>query len=228
MRTFASLVLAVSLLAGCSSDPPAADPQATPTDTDGTVRGICVDEAIRPIGEPNADGSCPMYERPIAVAVTGEGNTGAYAHQCAFVPPQPQCGTTDMGTDAADVLFANAGTNFTGLDLNITWTSTNALTASLTFGYMVMADCDGCDWPATFFGEEAGTSPVRLQVSGENIPLNETMKVHIYAYIPQGQVYQDPVPAYAVVSVEQAYHVEGKLFVVESVRSTFEPETDAS
>ncbi len=222
MRTLVIAMLAVLLLAGCSSSSDGGG--ATPTSSTGAgdVRGVCVDESIRPYADANPDGTCPPYAKRESIPVTFSGNLGTIVHGCLFPPGQPPvCPTQVVNAGSGDLFVEKPGANFTGLDMNITWTSQTPATATLAVGFMVMAGCDGCE--DTFFDEVEGTSPIRIQVKDQKIPLNETTKVHVYVYNPTGLQVLPAGAGYVFVSVDQDYAIEGKISIETLVTPTAKP-----
>jgi len=193
MRLAAATVALLAFLAGCS-DAPAADSlpetdSATGTDGPGTD------------AEANPEPAAPV---PMALPVLLEGNLGNFAHYCVF--PAGQCQTHVVTADETDVLVEHPGSNFTGLDLDLTWTAASAATERLAIGFMVMAECDGC---STAYEGVVGTSPLRATLSGENVPLNATARVHIFVYNPQGFQMLPGGAGYTFTSVDQAFRLEG-------------------
>jgi uncharacterized protein YceK len=190
MRVVAVVAMVV-LLAGCTGEPPAST-EPSPTAS----------------GSASSSSAAPAQARawvPSEMAVTFDGNLGTSLHGCVF--PAGLCDTMAVTTDSSDLTVERAGTNFTGLDLTVTWTAQSPATATLTLGFMVMASCDGCN--STVYDEVTGTSPLHAAVSGANVPLDADHALHVYLYNPQGLVYDPAVPGYAFVSVDQAFHVEG-------------------
>ena len=123
------LLAALVVLAGCS-DAPAADDTGTQTAT-STLSGN--------LSGGNGTASVPV---PMSLPVELDGNLGSFVHYCAF--PAGQCDTHVVTPDDSDVILEHAGANFTGLDVNLTWTSSSPATDELALGFMVMATCEGC------------------------------------------------------------------------------------
>lgn len=141
------------------------------------------------------------------VPIAFDGNLGTTAHACVL--PVGLCHTQAAVADHTDVYVERPGANFTGLDLTVTWTAQSPAAATLAVGFMVMASCDGCN--DTSYQEVTGMSPLHATLSGESVPLTADQRVHVYVYNPQGFVYNPAVPAYAFVSVDQAFRVEGSV-----------------
>ena len=190
MRVVALLAVAL-LLAGCLGDEP-----ADPTGPMSTSSGPASSSSA-----PAQSSAWVASEMPVSF----DGNLGTSAHGCVF--PLGLCNTTAVTKPASDLYVDRPGTNFTGLDLTVTWAAQSPATATLTLGFMVMASCDGCN--STTYDEVSGPSPLRATLSGANVPLDAGHVVHLYLYNPQGLVYNPSVPGYAFVSVDQAFHVEG-------------------
>jgi hypothetical protein len=194
MRTIACIGVML-LLAGCS-DPPAAAPSGSETTPMPTGSG-------GPMGISNASALAPV---PMSLPVLLEGNLGSYAHGCVFAAGPPQCTTQVAVEDEADVIIEHPGSNFTGLDLNLTWESTSPATDELALSFMVMSD-NHVD--STVYDVVSGTSPLRATLTGENVPLNDTSVVHIYVYNPSGFQMMPGGVGYTVTSVDLDFRLEG-------------------
>lgn len=188
MRALVALVLASALLAGCSDQPPAATDDVPPTSMTGSDTPL----------------TAPAAPKTEILPVDFDGSLGTILHGCIF--PVGLCPTHTVTPESSDLFIERPGANLTGLDVVITWTAQTPATATLAFGAMVMGDCEACD---VEFAEPEGPSPIRIQVDGLALPLNETVRIHIYAYNPQGIVTNPSVPGYVVASAEQAFHIEG-------------------
>lgn len=171
------------------------DDQATTTPTGGAGTGS------------NQTAAAPVR---MSLPVLLDGNLGSYAHYCVF--PAGQCDTHVVTAGDTDVIVEHPGSNFTGLDVNLTWTSTGPATDELAFGFMVMSTCEGCSDP--FEDEVRGTSPLRATVSGKDLPLNGTSVVHLYIYNPNGFQLLPGGAGYTLTSVDLEFHLEGTVRVV--------------
>jgi hypothetical protein len=185
----ALLFAAFLLLAGCSDTPDVADPSTDP----GTLTTT---------GPAPSPPSAPTVE---TLPFSFDGNLGTSAHGCVF--PAGVCHTQGLVAGSTDLLVERPGANLTALSFEVTWDAPSPATATLTVGSMVMPSCEGCN--STHFGEVTGTSPLRVEVAGVAAPLDGDARIHIYVYNPQGFVYNPAVPAYGLVAVDQAFHVEG-------------------
>ena len=183
------------LLAGCSDAPSG---EAGGTTGPSTMTGS-------PGLDPDAAPRAPI---PVSLPVLLDGNLGSYAHYCVF--PAGHCDTHVAAAGETDVVVEQAGANFTGLDLNLTWESQAPATDELVLGFMVMAECEGCD---TVYEEVRGTSPLRATLAGENVPLNDTAVVHIYVYNPNGFQMLPGGAGYTLASVDLPFHLEGTVRV---------------
>lgn len=195
MRATACIV-ALVLLAGCS-DPPSADGPGGPstsTPTGGATTGG------------NGTAALPVT---MVLPVLLDGNLGSYAHYCVF--PAGQCDTQVVTAGETDVIVEHAGSNFTGLDVNLTWTSTGPATDELALGFMVMSTCEGCSDP--FEDEVRGPSPLRATVAGKDLPLNGTSVVHLYVYNPSGFQLLPGGAGYTLTSVDLEFRLEGTVHV---------------
>lgn len=191
-------VLAIVLLAGCS-DTPSADGDAGATATQTSSGVATVGNATAPV---------PV---PMTLPVLLDGNLGSYVHYCVFAAGPPQC-DTQVAVEAEDeVIIDHPGSNFTGLDLNLTWESTSPATDELVLGFMVMSD-NHVD--STMYDVVSGTSPLRATLSDENVPLNETSVVHIYVYNPKSFQMAPGGAGYTITSVDLDFHLEGSVRVV--------------
>ncbi|MFA5944335.1 MAG: hypothetical protein WC876_07715 [Candidatus Thermoplasmatota archaeon] len=188
MRQAFSIALLL-FLAGCSDAPEPADP--SPVSSSST--------SMAPVAAPE-----PVVE---AVSINFDGMLGTSLHGCVF--PAAACQTVDVTDDGSDVYVDRPGVNFTGLDLEVSWTAQTPATAMLTVGFMVMASCEGCN--STTYPEVTGTSPLRVSLQGVSVPLTPDERLHISVYNPQGLVYNPAVPGYAFVSSDQAFHIEGNV-----------------
>lgn len=140
----------------------------------------------------------------MSLPVLLDGNLGTFAHYCVF--PAGHCETHEVKPGVIDIEIAHPGSNFTGLDVNLTWTSSSPVNDELVLGFMVMGDCEGCD---QFEDEVRGTSPLRAQVSGERIPLNESTVVHFYVYNPKAFQMLPGGAGYTFSSVDDEFQLEG-------------------
>lgn len=188
MHRFAALIVLI-LLAGCS-DPPSNEAPEAPTSTQGSTGT-----------NDNATAQDPVL---LSVPVAFDGNLGSSAHSCVF--PAGQCVTQVVVAPDANVFVEHPGANFTGLDLNLTWTATSPATQTLALRFMVMADCEGC---STLYEEVTGTSPLRATLSGENVPLNATTRVHLFVYNPAGLQVVPGGAGYTFTSVDESFRLEG-------------------
>lgn len=193
MRLLALLVLL--LLAGCA-DPPAADVPEASTATQAPAATM--------------DNATPAAPLPLSVPVNLDGNLGSFVHYCVF--PAGQCDTQEAIPGNADVYFEHAAANFTGLDLNLTWTASSPATQTLALGFMVMADCPGC---STSYEEVTGTSPLHASLSGEKVPLNATARVHIYVYNPTSFQLLPGGAGYTFTSVDEAFNLAGRIDILQ-------------
>ena len=188
MLRAAGIVLLL-LLAGCSGSP---DADAGPEGTTGPSSS-----STGPVPPP-----APSVE---VVSFSFDGNLGTSAHGCVF--PAGVCHTQDFVAGASDLLVERPGANVTALSFTVTWTAQTPATETLAVGSMVMVSCEGCN--GTQFGELQGVSPLQVDVTGVSVPLHSDALIHIYVYNPKGFVYDPAVPAYGLVSVDQAFRVEG-------------------
>jgi hypothetical protein len=182
------------LLAGCAGDELAADPAA-----EGTGQGLSTTAGagdLRP---------APVLWQEESVPLSFDGNTGSGVYACVF--PAALCPAHEVVPGASGVIVERPGANFTGLDLEMTWTAQTPASATLDLGFMVMASCEGCN--STSWDVVSGTSPLRATLAGVDVPLTEDAVVHVYVYNPAGFVYDPAVPAYAFASVDQAFRIEG-------------------
>lgn len=154
----------------------------------------------------------PTPAPPVAMTLPVEldGNLGSFVHYCAF--PAGRCDTHVVTPDQTDVVIEHAGANFTGLDVNLTWTSSSPATDELALGFMVMSTCDGCE--DVFEDEVRGTSPLRATLSGMAVPLNETTVVHLYVYNPKSFQMVPGGVGYTFASVDMDFRLEGTVHVV--------------
>lgn len=208
MRSVALASLVAIVLAGCasSSDGGGAPTSTTGTTSPGGLETVCVDDQMRPV-EKNPNGSCKGV--PTAIPVSFDGNLGTFAHTCVFPPTQPpQCETETVVAAKDTLLVESPGSNFTGMDINVTWTSQSAATAELSVSYFVWVPGDG-----DYFGNSQGTSPIHIKVRGENVALNETIHLAVWVYNPKGIVILPASAGYVVVSVDQDFKIEGTVTV---------------
>lgn len=182
----AALVAALILLAGCSEPEAPEVIPAAPTDTSSSPA---------PVAEPTVE----------VVPFSFDGNLGTVAHACVF--PAGQCTNGVVVEGSTDLFLDRPGANLTGLRFEVTWQAQSPATQELRVGSMVMATCDGCN--STSFEETQGPSPISVDVQGVSVPLTDDARVHIYVYNPQGFVYDPAVPGYALVSMDEPFHVEG-------------------
>lgn len=182
-------IVLLLLLAGCSGSPEA---DAEPAGTSGPSSS-----SMAPAAPP-----APTVE---VVPFSFDGNLGTSAHGCVF--PAATCHTQDFVPGTSDLLVERPGANVTALSFTVTWTAQTPATETLTVGSMVMVSCDGCN--STQFGELQGVSPLQVDVTGVSVPLHAEALIHVYVYNPKGLVYDPAVPGYAVLSTDQAFHIEG-------------------
>lgn len=180
-------VVGLLLLAGCSEPPAPAD--ALPTTSTSTSGAPTV------VAEPTLED----------VPFTFDGNLGTMAHGCVF--PAGQCTNGVVVEGSTDLFLDRPGANLTSLRFEVTWQAQSPATQELWVGAMVMAECEGCN--DTSFPDAHGPSPIRVDVQGVMVPLLDGARVHIYVYNPQGFVYDPSVPGYALVSVDEPFHIEG-------------------
>lgn len=190
---FIALALMTVGLAGCGDTPQTLE---TPSQS-STSSGAAPVAPAAPVTE--------------VVEIAFDGKLGTIVHGCIFVP-STVCETREVVPESGDLFVDGTDANLTALDLTVTWTSATPATATLAFGAMVMTDCEGCE--DVEFDFQQGTSPLRLQGTALALPLNESARLHVYGYNPQGIVVNPAVPGYAVVSVEQAFHIEGTATVL--------------
>jgi hypothetical protein len=192
MRALVAAVVLLVFLAGCSEDQSEVpDPAVVPTPSPTTAEVV--------VAEPTVE----------VIPISFDGTLGTQVHGCVF--PAGVCQTQAVVPESGDLVVERPGAILKAIDLTATWTAASPATATLHFGYMVMTHCEGCN--STTFGDVEKGSPVIMQVSDVAIPLDEDTVVHVYAYNPTGVVYDPNVPGYAVVSAEQAYHIEGTITI---------------
>jgi hypothetical protein len=196
MRLPIACVTMLVLLAGCSN------PVASPNDVADAPGGSASATSTGP-----APPAQPTIE---VIPVSFDGNLGTMVHGCVFVPATT-CDTRVVVPEGDDLSIARDGANLTALELTVTWTAATPATATLAFGAMVMGDCEGC---SSEFDFKEGVSPLTLTGTGLSFPLNQTVRVHVYGYNPNGLVTNDAFPGYGVLSVEQDYHIEGTVTVL--------------
>ncbi len=138
-------------------------------------------------------------------AFSFDGKLGTQVHGCVF--PAGICQTHAVVPESDDLFVERPGANLTALAIEVTWQAPTPATQELWVGAMVMTSCEGCN--DTEFPDVHGASPLRLDVQDVSVPLSDEASVHIYVYNPKGLVHDPAVPGYAVVSAEQAYHIEG-------------------
>ena len=207
LRSVAVLLLLLLLLAGCTSS--STDSSSSAPDSSasgGALQTVCLDAAMRPVSK-TANGGCPSI--PDAVGVSFNGNLGTYEHECVFVP-QTTCDIREVTPGLSEKMFQVTGANLTGFDFWLNWTASSSATQTLTVGYMVMA-CGTCIDP--YSAEQTGSSPIHVQETGLQAPLNSSVQIHIYVYNPQSFVTAPSVPAYAVVSVDQVFTIQGTALI---------------
>lgn len=199
MRPGLLLTALLVLLAGCS-ETPAPEAQSAP-------------DVLATQNEPLAP--VPPSSKTVVVPFSFDGNLGTLAHGCVF--PAGLC-TSDLGVgtvapDNTDLVLERPGANLTALSFNLSWQAGSPATQELWVGAMVMTSCEGCE--DTSFQDAHGPSPVRVDVRDVSVALGQDAVVHIYVYNPGGFVYNDGVPAYAAVSVDEPFHIEGTATFVE-------------
>lgn len=190
-------LIAMALVAGCAE--PATTPDAGTAPTSSTAHA----EA------PAADVAAVEEIVPIAF----DGTLGTSLHGCVFATGT--CESVEPTPAESELLIERPGANFTGLDVEMTWSAQTPATATLTLGWRVMATCDGCN-NSTRYDEVTGPSPLRARLTGESVPLTPDHRIHVYVYNAQGLIYDPSAPAYAFVSVDQPFHIEGTVTVVAS------------
>jgi hypothetical protein len=207
MRATWSLAAFALLLAGCTS--PAATPAGTGTSTaasttTGGIRVTCVDQDIRPV----ANGTCAQRPAPTRIALDWDGKLGTVVNPC--LPHPVECVPTEMDSSSEHSEKLPAG-NLTSAHVELSWTSTTPATQTLTLGVMVMG-CPGCGAP--FSKEVSGASPLVVDASDLQVPVNASQVLHVYVYNPALAQGADPVFLYA--TPDQAFTVKGSAIVMAS------------
>ncbi|MHB1260998.1 MAG: hypothetical protein ACYC2H_04700 [Thermoplasmatota archaeon] len=187
MRLGAALTLLI-LLAGCSD---------APEESTGSIPESATTTSSAPV----------VVAQPVVdtILISFDGNLGTSVHGCVF--PAGVCDTREVVADETDVIIERPGANLTAVSFDITWEATSPATQTLDVGVMVMASCDGCN--DTEFVSLKGPSPLHVEASGLSLALTQDAVLHIYVYNSQGLVHNPAVPAYALASVDQAFHIEG-------------------
>jgi hypothetical protein len=195
MRFGWSLAL-VMMLAGCAGD----TPEAPATDE------AAVDlEAERVARAPAGDAAGALLPDPIDVDWVG----GIPVEACAPSGPNscmgasvPMTGTTDDSLFLAAAPAAWSGT------LTLTWSATSPATETLQLGLTFYKKCGGSCWESlgTDGAYVSGTSPLVLEVGGAAAPASAEG-----LWISVRQVRLTPDPVYAVASLGQEFHAEGRL-----------------